>query len=278
MKTSNNNIKKSLYLVLAGFLAVSSVSATTTNTNHYKRNDFASGYLEPFQEDQGKTGSSVLNEGFRFYTTSGNRYAQIIWKESDYDGSRRQRGHEIKGQVTSDDDVFSGWQWQFPSSNNNFISNNKNTILWQMYCWNSAGCSNWTAHMTLVKDDLKFDYRSACVSSTRVNVVNNLKYNKWYDFAVRLSPGNGNGKVVILMNNSTKVSKSISVGFGAKNSDGSMKNAVMGVKMGIYAYDTGNYSNNEQRKIRIDRLCVHDRDSGTSQATCWDRVKPWTGW
>ena len=274
-------MKKPLYLTLTGLLVASNLYATTTDTTDFKRNDFANDYLEPFEEDQGYTGDDVLDEGFRFYTDRGNRFAQIIWKESEYDGTRRERGHEIKGQVTSDDDVFSGWQWRFPSSSNNFLSDeNKETIIWQMFCWNSAGCTNWTAHMTLIGDDLKFDYRAACVSASRESVVNNLRYNTWYSFAARVSPGSSSsgGKIVIRMNEDTKLSKNIDVGFGAKNSDGSMKDAVMGVKMGIYAFDTGDYTNNEQRKIRIDRLSISDRDSGASQSTCWDRVQPWTGW
>ncbi|MGJ8638221.1 MAG: hypothetical protein ACSHYA_02410 [Opitutaceae bacterium] len=272
-------MKKITSILISSFLATSMVGlqAATRNWTAWKQNDFASGYLEPFQEDQGNTGSDVLDEGFGFYTVSGDRLCQITWRESEYDGSRAERGHEIKGQVTSDDTVFSGWNWRFPNNGGNqLISNSEETIIWQMYCWNSAGCSNWTAHMTLWGNDLYCDYRAACVSSTRKLVKANFVKNRWYGMAVAIFPGNGNGKITIQVDDSVELNeKNISVGFGDKNSDGSMKDAVIGVKMGIYAADTSGYSNNETRRLWIDDLSVADTDGGASVNTCWNRVEPW---
>lgn len=268
-------MKKNLQTLFMGIIATANIQAATTNQTDFKRNDFQSGYLEPFQEDQGFTGSAVLNEGFSFVTGPNTRTCRIKWKESEYDGTRRERGHEIKGQVTSNYVVYSGWEWYFPNSTNNIM--NKDTIVWQMYCWNSAGCSNWTAHMTMDTNDLKLDYRGACVTANTAQVKSNLSKNKWYGIAVALRPGSTTGLVQIRIDGSTALSLSgLNIGFGSKNSNGSMQDAVIGVKMGMYCADTSNYTNNETRQVYLNKMTVTDRDSGASASTCWGRVQPWS--
>lgn len=266
---------KKIHLTLASYLFASiCLNAATRDWDDWKQNDFQSGYLEPFVEDQGFTGSEVLNEGFSFVSGPNTRTCRITWKESEYDGSRRERGHEIKPRVNSDYVVYSGWEWYFPNSSNNLM--NKDTIVWQMYCWNSAGCSNWTAHMSLDGNDLEFDYRGACVTPNTARVKSNLSYNKWYQIACALRPGSTTGLFVCKIDQSTVLDiRNINVGFGGKNSDGSLQDAVIGIKMGLYCAETSDYTNNETRKVYLNNMSAADRDNGANASTSWARVEPW---
>ena len=236
-------------------ISIGSLQAGTTNTNSHKEHGFDNNNISPFEEDQGFSNNQIGGEGMSFTssTISGNRL-KITWKESEYDGSRRERGHELKLGLTDDEEIYSGFYWNIPSGQNNNILN-KNTIIWQMYCWNSAGCSNWTAHVELKSDDdLYVSHRGACVSPTVTKLINNVKTNTDYAWTFRVRTGAGNG-IFEMRQSGNRVYRitNASIGFGSFSGT-TMRDAVIGVKMGMYCFDTSNYSNNEKRILYLENL------------------------
>lgn len=248
--------------------------AKTLNYSGYKVHDFDNNSLGPFVEDQGFTGSAIYNEGMSFQNDfTGGKRLKLHWKESEYDGTRRERGHEIKLRVNSNSEVYSGFSLFIPSGQSNNLLN-KNTIIWQLYNWNSDGCSNWTAHLVLKNNDLYLDYRSACVDATEVKILDNIDTNTELDFQIRcVLSGNNSGRITVLMDDVVLVNKTnINLGFGSFDSSDNAETSVAGVKMGLYCYDTSNYTNNEVRIIYLDNVASSLRSGTVSNSL--SRVHP----
>ncbi|ANW95752.1 hypothetical protein AXE80_05425 [Wenyingzhuangia fucanilytica] len=249
-------------------------SSKTTNTTAYKVHDFDDNSLGPFTEDQGFTGSDIYNEGMSFQNDFvGGKRLKLTWKESEYDGTRRERGHEIKLGVNDNKEIYSGFYLFIPSGQSNNLLN-KNTIIWQLYNWNSAGCSNWTAHLVLKNNDLYLDYRSACVAATEVKILDNIDTDVELAFQIRcVLSGNNNGRITVLMDDTTLINETnINLGFGSFDSNDEAETSVAGVKMGLYCYDTSNYTDNETRIIYLENVASSLR-SGSVQNSL-NKVKP----
>lgn len=251
-----------------------SVEGKTLDYTGYKVHDFDNNSLVPFVEDQGYTGSDIYNEGMSFQNDfTGGKRLKLHWKESEYDGTRRERGHEIKLQVNSNSEVYSGFSLFIPSGQSNNLLN-KNTIIWQLYNWNSNGCSNWTAHLVLKNDDLYLDYRSACVAATEVKILDNIDTNTELDFQIRcVLSGNNSGRITVLMDDVVLINETnINLGFGSFDSNDEAETSVAGVKMGLYCYDTSNYTTNEVRIVYLDNVASSLRSGTVSNSL--SRVHP----
>lgn len=255
-------------------LTASSLIADTLDTDSLKKHDFDNSALGPFVEDQGFTGSDLSGEGMSFQNDGrGGKRLKLHWKESEYDGTRRERGHEIKLQITDEKEVYSGFYLNIPSGQDNNILN-KGTIIWQLYNWNSAGCSNWTAHIELIKDDLYLSYRNACVDPTVVKIKDNIETDTDLAFQIRtVLSGVNRGRITVLLDDETLVNETnINLGFGSFDSDDNAETSVAGIKVGMYCYDTGDYDEDEVRIVYLDNVSASLR-SGTL-ANSMSRVDP----
>lgn len=251
-------IFKSAVLAL---LAVASqrpeVAATSVrDQDNWKSTGFDDGTLDPFFA-QSVAFEDLAKNGFTFPSRSGGRHMKITWREDEYDGTRSQRGHEIKHGLVSDYEIFCGYEFWVPpvSGGSAQFPDDKNTIVWQLYDWNSAGCSNWTAHMTIKNNKLVLSYRPACVEPTEVTVLDDIPRRKYMSIMIRARAGRGTGEFDIFVDGQQKVNlRGISFGFGDFASDGRMETSLIGVKMGIYAADVAGYSKNEVRQLYFDNM------------------------
>lgn len=244
------------------------VPTSTVNTTSHKEHDFNNNSLGPFTEDQGFTGSAIYGEGMSFQNDfTGGKRLKLTWKESEYDGSRRERGHEIKLNVNGNDEIYTGFYLFIPSGQSNNLLN-KNTIIWQLYNWNTAGCSNWTAHLELKNNDLYLSYRNACVTATTVKILDNIQTDVELAFQIRaVLSGSNHGTLAVLLDGNIIVDKkNINLGFGSFDSNDNAITSVAGVKMGLYCHDTGNYTNNETRILYLENVgsCYRTGSVGNS--------------
>lgn len=259
-KMKNNRLNRLRLVMAIAFAAIfvtaSPLMADTVDTDDHKAHDFNDNSLGPFSEDQGFTGSAIKDEGMSFQNDGqGGKRLKLTWKESEYDGTRRERGHEIKLGVNDNKDLFTGFYLNINSTQNNNILN-KNTIIWQLYNWNTAGCSNWTAHLELRGSDLYLYYRNACVTPTIVKIKSNLPTDVSLAFQIRTKlSGNNKGKIIIYLDGKKIANeKNINLGFGSFDSDDIAETSVAGVKMGMYSSDTLLYDNDEIRTLYLDNV------------------------
>ncbi|WP_158974314.1 hypothetical protein [Cellulophaga sp. L1A9] len=244
------------------------------NSETYKAHNFNDGQLDPFTEDQGFTGADIYGEGMSFQKDfTGGKRLKLVWKESEYDGSRRERGHEIKLGVNNNDEIYTGFYLFIPSGQNNNLLN-KNTIIWQLYNWNTAGCSNWTAHLELQGNALYLSYRNACVSPTVVKILDTIETDKELTFQIRaVLSGTNHGTLAVLMDGEIIADlKNINLGFGSFDANDNAETSVAGVKMGMYCFDTANYSPDETRILYLDNVSSSARSG--SVANSLDKVDP----
>lgn len=248
--------------------------ASTVDTTTHKEHDFDDESLDPFTEDQGFTGTDIFNEGMGFHDDlRGGKRLKLTWKESEYDGSRRERGHEIKLQVTTNEELFSGFYLNIPSGQSNNLLN-KNTIIWQLYNWNSDGCSNWTAHLELKDDDLYLSYRAACVDPTVIKIYDNIPTNTDLAFRIRNDISGDNTGVFVVYLDDVRIAnvRNINYGFGNFDSNDDAETSVVGVKMGMYCFDTTNYTTDEKRILYLDNVGVTTRNGSVSNS--FDMIDP----
>ena len=235
-------------------------AATRVAKSTHKEHNFNDGKLSPFTEDQGYGQNQLKNEGITF-TDDGHRgkRIKISWKESEYDGTRRERGHEWKGNVTTNSQLFSGFILRIPKDKNSGVRfpDNKDTIIWQLYCWDSDGCDNWTAHLSIKNNKLVMSYRQACVTEQETTVVRDLDRDTDMAIQIRTKPGRGDAEIDVLIDGVNRMDKNdANIGFGSFLRNGNLKTSVIGVKMGMYCADTANYTNNEVRNLYYDNFGV----------------------
>lgn len=242
------------FIVCLSLLTTSTVVEATSvrDTGNWKSTNFDDGTLGPFVDDYNYPQDELEENGFTFPNcSSGGKCMKITWKESEYDGTRAQRGHEIRQLVNSDYEVFSGFQFFVPDDK---FPHDKNTIVWQLYNWNRAGCDNWTAHMSIEDNKLVMDYRPACVASTKVTILTDIPRDKWMRIVIRARAGRGEGKFDVYVDGTRELRlREINLGFG-EFTDGVMDTSVMGVKMGMYCADVSGYSTNEVRELYWDNM------------------------
>ena len=233
-------------------------AASRIDRNTHKEHNFNDGKLSPFIEDQGFGESDLKNEGITF-TDDGHRgkRIKISWKESEYDGTRRERGHEWKGGITTDYEMTCGYIFRVPEDKSSGVRfpDDKETIVWQLFNWNSDGCTNWTAHMSIVNNNLIMSYRAACVTATEKTVARNFSRNQDMRIQIKVRAGRDNGLIDVYIDGVKRLDvNDATIGFGDFNRDGTLKTSVMGIKMGMYCFDTGDYTNNEVRNLYYDNF------------------------
>lgn len=251
-----------------GALAVSVQAAEFTETDNHKEHNFDNARVEPFIA-QGVAHRDLGRNGFTFPNDSqrGGRVMKVTWKESEYDGSRNQRGHELKLQVTDDNELFSGYYMNVPKS----FPDDKTTIVWQLYCWNTAGCNNWTAHLSIINNELWMTHRGACAGGTKTKILDDIPRGEDLAMQIRAILGDGTGSLRVIVNGKTEANDTnIFLGFGDFDGNRALT-SVVGVKMGMYCADTANYTNNETRIIYYDNFSVV-RNTGASRS--WRLIDP----
>ena len=131
--------------------------------------------------------------------------------------------------MTDNNELFCGYYMNVPNS----FPDDKQTIVWQLYCWNSAGCNNWTSHLKIKNNDLYLTHRGACAGGTEKRILKNIPRKKDLAIQIRAILGKGNGTMRVIRDGSTLVNDTNAhVGFGAFNGN-TAKTSIVGVKMGI---------------------------------------------
>lgn len=82
-------------IVAGAFIAPAAQAQYNKNQTNIKRNDFSDGKLYGMEEDHRNT--DLHNHGIHFINDNarGGKVLKFVWKESEYDGSRAQKGHDV---------------------------------------------------------------------------------------------------------------------------------------------------------------------------------------
>lgn len=212
---------------------------------------FSSSNLSPFSACNVKAPSSA---------TASDGELVMYFDETDYDGTRNDRGVEIcvfqSGTSTNVVQMHKqGWQGfnlYVPSGD---FPTDKGTIISQQFC--GGGCSSWCGTLSIEGNSLQVDHRTGCVDPTTATLVSNIARDTWHDVVVHMKVSREeSGTYEVWWNGNLIYSKkNINVGFGTW--DGDMLTSGWYFKNGMYCYGrfsrqtvTMQYSRETNQKFR----------------------------
>ncbi|KAH1593580.1 hypothetical protein KXX44_008051 [Aspergillus fumigatus] len=217
--------------------------------------DFSSS-LSPFSACNLKSPSTI---------TVSDGYANFYFDESDYDGTRDDKGVEIcvfeDGTSTNvaqmSKEGWQGFDLYVPSDS---FPTDRSTIIAQQFC--PGGCSSWCGGLQIINNSLVAEYRAACGGATSVTLVEDIERDTWHSVVVHMRVSQEEDGVYEVWWDGTQVhsADSINVGFGTW--DGDALSTGWYFKNGIYAYDTEDYSDGTTRTLQFDKVRWYETDSG----------------
>ncbi|KAH6880431.1 polysaccharide lyase-domain-containing protein [Thelonectria olida] len=281
-------------LILAGHAAAWKGNSNTTALRAHNFDDLT---LGPFDECNAKKPSYVqASSGNAF---SGTGKMTMYFDETDFDGTRNDKGAELCCEVYGQDDknviamYKEGWQGfavYVPSST---FPDNKNGSIAQQFC--PGGCSSWCGLVTIESNSLTVDHRTYCGDPTHAVVVEDIERDTWHTIVVRFRVSHAKDGAYELWYDGKQVysATGVNVGFGTWDADADELSTGFYFKNGLYAHgefeivrrgvvlahiiltqswvDTENY-NDETRTLYFDHVSWYRADDGETDG--YATVKP----
>lgn len=235
--------------------------------------DFSDGTVSPFGSD----GMEIVEDGVYQPYFSEEEYSEYLeleenWEEGDDPleySSRDFQGNEIlsDASILMQDEAYAGWTVTVPSADSDTpFPEDKNTIIYQWYNYApSDQSSSWTAVMEVTDNELWAVWRDGYGGEEqRQLLLEEVPRDQELNFQTRIIPGsNDTAEWEIRMNGETLMSETgTNIGWGEFDDSGAMIDGALGLKMGLYAYDTGNFSEGEERYLFVDNVIVANNTNG----------------
>lgn len=271
---------------LRSLLPTQSVDAATSSfvsedaTLQYA--DFSDGTVEPFGSD----GMEVVEDGVYNPYFSQSEYADFLeqeenWEEGDDPleySSRDFQGNEIlsDASILMQDEAYAGWTVTVPGTESDTpFPDDQSTIIYQWYNYApSDQSSSWTAVMEITGNELWAVWRDGYgAEEQRQLLLDSVPRDEPLDFQTRIVPGSDDTAAwEIRMNGDTLMSETeTNIGWGEFDDDGAMIDGALGLKMGVYAYDTADFTEGEERHLFVDNVILANNINGDYD---WDTVDP----
>ncbi|ETS82878.1 hypothetical protein PFICI_04754 [Pestalotiopsis fici W106-1] len=237
------------------------------NTTTLHASGWESGTVNPFSSCNVKS-PSYISASSGSPLCAGSRKLTAYFDESDYDGTRDDRGAEIcvkdaSGSTNLVNMHSEGWQGFGLYVPSNGFPSDKATIIAQQFC--PGGCSSWCGTLSIEDMGLYVDHRPACGDSTHATVTSSLSRDVWHDIVIHFKASHAqNGLYQVWLDGSLMYSATgINVGFGDSwTIDDTITNGFY-FKNGMYAYDYDEYAN-ATRQLYFDNLSWLAADGGMS--------------
>jgi hypothetical protein len=240
-----------------------------TSSGDIGRSGFDDGDLQPF--DQWPR-NEVLNDGnwanIQPQTHQGRDAGRFWWSSDAYydywgdrDNTRLGQGVELDGPVTTRKEFWYDFDLNVPSAPT--FPNDKEQGIAQIFQMTDGPRADSFAGMLVIDDnDLVMRHRYNRTSpETQTMIVEDLPRDTWKDVTIHtVASGEGNGPVEVWYSGEQVYDASdISFGFGKRNADDRfVDGSYQFLKLGLYAYDSGNYDANETRKLYFDNITEYD--------------------
>lgn len=173
-----------------------------------------------------------------------NQELHLYFDESDYDGTRDDRGVEIcvfengtKSNVAEmNKEGWQGFNLYIPSGD---FPTDKHTVIAQQFC--PAGCVSWCGTLEIANNSLVANHRSSCGGAVITTIVDDIPRDEWHAIVVRMRvSAEEDGAYEVWWDGTQAYSSTgINVGFGTWTSDTIEEGWYF--KNGMYAYGTLSY-------------------------------------
>ncbi|KAL4797548.1 polysaccharide lyase-domain-containing protein [Aspergillus venezuelensis] len=222
--------------------------------------------LSPFSACNLKSPSTVT-------TTSGT--AEFFFDETDFDGSRNDKGVEIcvfEDETSTNVNQMSkeGWQGFNLYVSSETFPTDRSTIFAQQFC--PGGCSSWCGELNIDGNKLVAEHRTGCVDPTTSTLVDEIEKDVWHDVVVHMRVSQEEDGLYEVWWDGEKVYRvdGINVGFG--DWDGDSLSSGWYFKNGIYAFDIEDYEDGKTRTLLFDNVSWYEDDGGENDG--YDTVAP----
>lgn len=251
------------FLLVSSALFAATVFAADVNTSTQKSTDFEDGNLTPFSVCTTKAPHYVQP-----FTKGGSQCAKFFWDQAGYDGTRNSKGVELCSDLNIYKEGWTAFKIYVPGTGYPY---NKTTTVAQIF--SEGGCSSWAAMFEIKNNELWIEHRNACVTPTQARIATSIPRDAWVRVVCQFRvSSNGTGFIKVWWNGAAQGSPShnasnINVGFGDWVSDvlrsdgdygifGSDLDNMVRLKIGMYCWDTDNYTAGETRALYYDNV-VH---------------------
>ena len=255
--------RRALALVSAVMLTSAAV-AGDVNTSTQKSTDFEDINLTPFSVCTTQSPNYVQP-----FNKNGANCAKFYWTQTGYDGTRMTKGAEACSDLNLYKDGWYAFKIYVPSSGYPY---NKAATVGQIFC--EGGCSSWAAMFEIRNNDLWIEHRNACVTPTLARIATGIPRDTWIRLVCQFRVSHVNaGFIKVWWNGAAQSSPTysatnINFGFGDWDSNdtlisagdsgvfGSGTDNMVRLKLGMYCWDTANYTSGESRVVYYDNV-VH---------------------
>lgn len=215
--------------------------------------DFEDGTLGPFNSPNTSLTYDFIDGQFVPY-----------FSNAEYEGSRYDQGFEI----FAPDDEFNhsaemSFDFTVPSADDpdTPFPEDKNTIVHQFYNWSgtSESPNNWAAHLKIIENDLYATYRSYSGGpQTSTLLIEDIPRDEQMNIEQYYKVGNGTGEWDIWIDGEQVLDVSgADIGWGPWSDDGEyLSEGVNGMKTGMYANDTSEYTDGDERHLFYDNISI----------------------
>lgn len=231
-----------VFLLLANSYAAAWRGAANTTALH--ATGWEDGTMNPFSSCNVKS-PSYVDASSGSPLCAGSRKLTVYFDESDYDGTRDDRGAEIcvkdaSGSTNLVNMYSEGWQGFALYVPSKGFPTDKATIVAQQFC--AGGCSSWCGTLSIEGTGLYVNHRPACGDSTHVTLVDSLARDVWHNVVVHFKASQAHDGVYQVWLDGTLVynATGINVGFGDSWTDSDTIANGFYFKNGMYAYGKSN--------------------------------------
>lgn len=257
-----------LLLIGSALALPCSSRAAVTNTSTQAYTDLENGLLDPFAVNLTNSPNyvQVVQPGGAVGAANGIRAAKFFWTESGYNGTRSYRGAEVNNSLSFTKEGWQAYSLYVPSS---AYPTDKKATISQIFCQGgNYNGGTWASMLEIRNNDLYIEHRGNAASPPdhSATVMANLPRDQWLRIVIHFVASHANkGKVQVWVNG-TSVNQptysSTNINFGFGDWDAATDSLIadqdpddtIGLKMGMYNWDEGNYTTNETRTLYYDAM------------------------
>ena len=249
--------------LVAALVLPAAIQAGDVNTSTQKSTDFEDGNITPFSVCTTKSPNYVQP-----FTKNGAKCAKFYWTQTGYDGTRMTKGVEACSDLNIYKEGWYAFKIFVPSSG---FPYNKTTTVGQIFA--EGGCSSWAAMFELKNNELWIEHRTGCVTSVQARIAASIPRETWVRLVCRfVVSSQGAGRLDVWWNGAAQGSPTysktnINLAAGEWTGDtlrsdgdyglfGSDLDNMIRLKLGMYCWDTDNYTVGESRVLYYDNV-VH---------------------
>lgn len=244
--------KRWRFHLLSLLAALQPLSAQSTGTSTWVRDDFSDGTLDPFYSCTTQKPAYVAP-----FNLNGEPALEFFWTQRGYDGTRMDKGAEACSRLDIYKEGWFGFRFQLPSPG---FPMNKEGAIAQIFA--EQGCSSWAAMLVYRKNSMVLQHRAGCVAPMEPVITPEIRRNVWISVIMHFRvSARGEGLLEIWYGGAPRTrptyrhTGNFAWGIWKGDSlDASVPDNMIKLKIGMYNFQDAQYITGEERRVYFDNV------------------------